>query len=240
MAEIKIPLDIGQSMMAYIAEPAVTPAPAIIMIQEIFGVNQEMRDKCDHMAGLGYVAISPDLFWRIQPGIQLIDSDLEQLQRAFDLFGQFDIDQGVKDLAATLSFIRNYESCNGLAGAVGYCLGGKLAYLMATRTDSDANVGYYGVAIDEALDEAVNIQKPLLLHLAGEDEFVPPEAQEKIRSEFRDRPLITVYSYPGVQHAFAREGGMHYDQQAAQKANDRTYKFLEETLKEPEKPISTN
>lgn len=233
MTDTTLPTLDGRQMGAYLAVPDKTPAPALIMIQEIFGVNAEMREKCDQMAKLGYIAICPDLFWRIEPDIQLVDSKPDQLERAFELFGEFDVDKGIEDLKATLEYIRGYAEGNGKVGCTGYCLGGKLAYMMATRTDIDASVGYYGVGIENMLDEAGNIHNPLLLHLAEQDEFVPSAAQKMIRAEFQDRPLVSVYSYPDVDHAFARHKGLHYNKPAAELANDRTFKFLDEHLKEP-------
>ena len=122
--EIKIPAHDGGAFKAYVAFPEVTPAPAIIMIQEIFGINQEMRDKCQEYAKQGYIAICPDLFWRIEPGIELTDNVPEQLERAFELFGEFDQKAGIEDLKTTLGYARNMKECNDKVGCVGYCLGG--------------------------------------------------------------------------------------------------------------------
>lgn len=223
-------LDGSGRFKAYVAMPDVTPAPAVIMIQEIFGINQEMRDKCDEMARRGYIAICPDLFWRIEPDIELVDSVPEQLQRAFDLFGIFDVEKGIEDLKASLSAVRALSECNGEAGCIGYCLGGKLAYMMATHTDIDASVGYYGVSIESMLDDAVNIKKPLMLHIAEGDEFVPPAAQAQIKSDLSGNPHVVIHSYADVQHAFARGEGMHYDEKAATLANKRTSEFLDAHL----------
>ncbi len=136
------------SFSAYLAFPASTTAPGIVVAQEIFGVNQVMRDVCDWLAGEGFVACCPDIFWRIEPGIQLTDKTEAEWARAFELFGLFDADKGIEDLKATLADLRGHEACNGKVGSVGYCLGGKLAYLMATRSDSDCNVSYYGVGLN--------------------------------------------------------------------------------------------
>ncbi len=207
---------------AYLALPATTPAPGIVVAQEIFGVNQVMRDVCDWLAGEGYAACCPDIFWRIEPGIQLTDRTQAEWQRAFELFGLFDADKGIEDLKATLAHLRGRPECHGRVGSVGYCLGGMLAYLMATRSDADCNVGYYGVGLDALLDEAGNITRPLLMHVASKDQFVPPEAQEKIRSGLSGHAQVTLQVYEGQDHAFARVGGEHYDQAAAELANGRT------------------
>lgn len=232
MPEIQINAHDGGTFKAYVTLPEGNgPAPAVIMIQEIFGINQEMRDKCDAMAAKGYVAICPDLFWRIEPDIELVDSVPEQLERAFELFGLYDVELGMKDLASTLKAARAHERGNGKVGCVGYCLGGKLAYLMATDTDVDASVSYYGVGIEGMLDKAKNISHPLLMHIAEEDQFVDKEAQELILSGLADNPHVTLHTYPDADHAFARGNGMHYDEASAVAANTRTDDFLENALK---------
>lgn len=231
MTYITIPAHDGGAFQAYIAMPAVTPAPAVIMIQEIFGVNAEMRKKCDAYAQAGYIAIAPDLFWRQEPGVDLTDRTEAEWAKAFDLFNRFDVNTGVEDLRATLHVLRGHADCTGVVGCVGYCLGGKLAYLMATRTKIDAAVGYYGVGLDALLDEATNITKPLMLHIAAEDKFVDPTAQAKIHAALDPHPQITLHDYAGVNHAFSRIGGEHYDEAAANLANQRTAAFLESALK---------
>ena len=215
---------------AYLAIPARTPAPGIVVAQEIFGVNQVMRDVCDWLAGEGFAACCPDIFWRIEPGIQLTDKTEAEWARAFELFGLFDADKGIEDLKATLAQLRGHEACNGKVGSVGYCLGGKLAYLMATRSDADCNVAYYGVGLDELLDEAGNIATPLLLHLASKDQFVPAEAQQKIQAGLSGNPNVTLHLYEGQDHAFARPGGDHYDAAAAELANRRSLEHLKGNL----------
>ncbi len=218
------------SFDAYVALPQTTPAPAILVIQEIFGVNQVMRDICDGLAAQGYVACCPDLFWRIEPGIEITDKTEAEWARAFELFGAFDVEKGVEDLKATLDSLRGHEATTGKVGSVGYCLGGKMAFLMATRSDADCNVSYYGVGLDELLGEAGNIAKPLLMHMASEDQFVPKEAQEKIKAGLKDHPQVSLHVYEGNDHAFAREGGAHYDAEAAQTANARSAAFFKENL----------
>jgi len=215
---------------AYLALPGKTPAPAILVAQEIFGVNQVMRGVCDWLAGQGYLACCPDLFWRIEPGIQISDKSDAEWKRAFELFGLFDVDKGIEDLKVSLASLRAHEDCSGKAGAVGYCLGGKLAYLMATRSDSDASVGYYGVGLAELLDEAPAIKAPLMLHVAGKDEFVPPEQQKKVAVALSANPLVTLHDYADQDHAFTRTGGRHYDASAADLANKRTINFFKEHL----------
>ena len=231
MSEITIQAADGGSFNAYIALPEITPAPALILIQEIFGVNTEMREKCDEYAAQGFVAICPDLFWRIEPGIELVDSNPEELERAFELFGLFDVEKGIEDLKVTLDHMRSHDATSGKVGCSGYCLGGKLAYMMATSSDIDASVSYYGVAIETMLDEAQSIKSPAMLHIAGADEFVPEDAQKQIMAALEGHPHVTTHHYPGMDHAFARGNGMHYNEEAATLANRRTLDFLNNALK---------
>ncbi len=230
MPDIKLTAADGGSFTGYLAGPAAGGVPGLVLIQEIFGVNHVMRDLADHLAGLGYVVLCPDLFWRQEPGIQLTDRTKAEWARAFELYKGFDEAKGVDDLKSALAWLRGLKSVTGKVGTLGFCLGGKLAYLMATRSDADCNVSYYGVGIDAALHEAPKITRPTLLHIAEKDGFVPPEAQAKVKAALAGNPLVTIHSYPGVDHAFARVGGQHYDAAAANLANQRTEAFLKAHL----------
>ncbi|WP_420402934.1 dienelactone hydrolase family protein [Nisaea sp.] len=221
----------GGSFQAYhAAPPGGGDAPGIVLIQEIFGVNKVMRDQADAYAAEGYHVLCPDIFWRIEPGIDITDQSQAEWDKAFALFNAFDVDRGVEDLKATLAHLKGMNGCTGKAGSVGYCLGGKLAYLMATRSDADCNVSYYGVGLDELLGESSGISKPYLSHIASEDGFVPKEAQEKIKAGLSGNPLVTLHVYEGQDHAFARQGGAHYDEAAAKLANSRTSDFFKANL----------
>jgi len=230
MPDITIAARDGGSFSAYLATPAGGSGPGVLICQEIFGVNHVMRALADGFAADGYVAICPDLFWRQEPGIQITDKTQAEWDKAFALYQGFDEDKGAEDLIATLAHMRTLDACTGKVGSVGFCLGGKLAYLMATRSDADCNIGYYGVGIDGALDEAANIKTPLMLHIALKDEFVPAEARQKIHAALDDNPLVTLHDYPDVDHAFARVGGAHYDAAAAGLANGRSAAFLQANL----------
>lgn len=221
------------SFSAYVAQPEGTGKAAIIVIQEIFGVNAGIRQKCDGWAQQGYLAVAPDLFWRIKPGIEL-DADVEaELQEAFGYFGQYDPNDGVKDIEATIRAIR--AGIGGLGGvekvgAVGYCLGGKLAYMVAARTDIDATVGYYGVMIDQMLGESHAISKPLMLHIPTADHLVGPEAQAAVHAGLDDHPRVTLHDYEGLDHGFAAEMGNRRDDAGARLADGRTAAFFAEHL----------
>jgi carboxymethylenebutenolidase len=229
MGEVTIRTGDG-AFNAYVALPKSTPAPGIVVAQEIFGVNQVMRDTCEWLAGQGFVAFCPDLFWRIEPGIDITDRTKAEWDRAFELFGLFDVDKGIADMQATLANLRGHEACSGKAGSVGYCLGGKIAFLMATRSDSDANVGYYGVGLGDLVAEAGNISKPLMLHIAEKDKFSSAEEIAKVRDTLSGNNLVTTHLYAGQDHAFARQGGEHYDAASAKQANERTVQFFKEHL----------
>jgi carboxymethylenebutenolidase len=215
---------------AYVARPGSAAAPAVVVIQEIFGVNQVMRDIADEVARAGYLAICPDLFWRTEPGIDISDRTQAEWKRAFELFNAFDVEAGVGDIAATVDHVRHASGSSGKVGAVGFCLGGLLAFLTATRTDADACVAYYGVGIERYTAEADKLARPLLMHMALEDQFVPKEAQAVILAALKNHPQIEIHQYPGRNHAFARQGGEHYDAPDAALAWDRTLAFFAKNL----------
>jgi len=217
----------GGSFSAYVAGDR-NKGPGILVIQEIFGVNQVMRDICDDLAAQGYVALCPDLFWRQEPGVDITDKTKEHWDKAFKLFGGFDVDKGVEDLKSSLSALRQMTGAK--VGAVGYCLGGKLAFLMATRSDVDAAVSYYGVGLADLTGEVANIKKPLLMHVATEDKFVPKDQQAKVKTAVAGNANVTLHEYEGNDHAFARVGGEHYDKDAAYTANTRTANFFKTHL----------
>jgi carboxymethylenebutenolidase len=215
---------------AYVARPPAEKAPAVVVIQEIFGVNAVMRGIADAFAKAGYIAICPDLFWRIEPGVDITDQSEAEWKCAFELYNAFDVDAGVRDIAGTISHVREDPACSGKVGAVGFCLGGLLAYLTATRADADAAVAYYGVGIDRYTAEADRLSAPLLLHIAEEDQFVPKEAQALILAALKNHPQVEAYQYPGQDHAFARVGGEHYNAEAAALAWDRTLAVFKKAL----------
>ncbi|KUO56707.1 MAG: carboxymethylenebutenolidase [Sphingomonadales bacterium BRH_c3] len=222
-------LDGGASFNAYVARPKGAPKAAIIVIQEIFGVNPGIRSKCDSWAADGYLAVAPDLFFRMKPGI-VLDPDVEaEFNQALDYFGKYNPDDGVKDIEATIHWIRR-EAGVPKVGCVGYCLGGKLAYMTAARTDIDASVGYYGVMIDQMLGEKHGIAHPLLLHVPTADHFVGPEAQAAMHAGLDDHPRVTLYDYEGLDHGFATESGNRRNEEGAQLADGRTKAFFAEHL----------
>lgn len=230
MTMITIPSRDGGSFQAYIAMPAKTPAPGILVIQEIFGVNQFLRSKCDELAKQGFVAVCPDLFWRLEPGVQLTDRTDAEWKKALDLMNRFDTDKGIDDLRAAAHTLKGHADCTGKVGCVGFCLGGKLSFMMASRGHMDCAVSYYGVGLENLLDDVPKINCPLMLHIAEEDRFVSKDAQKKVREAVSASKFVTVHSYPGVDHAFSRTNGQHYDEKAAALANGRTVDFFRRAL----------
>jgi carboxymethylenebutenolidase len=223
-------LEGDSSFDAYVAEPEGEARAAIIVIQEIFGVNEGIRRKCDRWAELGYLALAPDLFWRLEPGIEL-DPDVEsEFKEALGLMGRFDQDQGIRDLEATIRAARARIGGTGKVGAVGYCLGGRLAFMTAARTDIDASVGYYAVGVEGLLHEKHAIARPLMLHIAGADHFVTPDKQKAMHEGLDDHPRVTLYDYPGEDHGFAAEMGKRRSEKAAELADSRTEEFFERFL----------
>lgn len=220
------PLDGAGSFMAYCARPASAPRAAIVVIQEIFGVNAGVRRKCDRLAEAGYLAIAPDLFWRLEPGIELDPDVAPEFERALGLMGKFNQDAGVRDIESTIRAARAALGGTGKVGVVGYCLGGRLAYMTAARTDIDASVGYYAVGIDNLLGEKHAIAHPLMLHIAGADHFVDAATQAKMHAGLDDHPKVTLVDYPGEDHGFATEFGKRRSEAAAQRADERTAAFF--------------
>jgi carboxymethylenebutenolidase len=222
-------LDGDASFSAYVARPdSETPKAAIVVIQEIFGVNAGIRNKCDAWAAGGYLAIAPDLFHRMKPGLEL-DPDVEaEFQEALDYFGKYDPNDGVKDITSAIQWARKEGASK--VGCVGYCLGGRLAYMTAARSNVDASVGYYGVMIDTMLDEANAIANPLMLHIPKEDHFVGPEAQAAIHAGLGPHDKVTLHDYDGLDHGFAADSGNRRDEEGAQLADGRTEAFFAEHL----------
>jgi carboxymethylenebutenolidase len=213
---------------AYVAHPEEEAQTAIIVIQEIFGVNEGIRRKCDSWAKAGYVAYAPDLFWRLEPHVELDADEPEQFKTAIGLMQKYNQDQGIRDIEATIKTARAGGAKK--VGLVGYCLGGRIAFMSACRTDGDAFVGYYGVGIDGLLGEQHAIGKPVLLHVPTADHFVLPDAQKAMHDGLADNDHVMLYDYEGLDHGFAAETGNRRDEAAAELADRRTADFFAEHL----------
>ena len=220
----------GGVFNAYLALPEGDGrGPGLVLLQEIFGVNRYLREIADRYAEEGYVTIAPDLFWRIQPGVDLGYSEAE-IKAAFDFFARFDPDQAIKDVSDTIRVLRAMPECNGKVGAIGFCLGGMLAYLTAARCNIDAAVSYYGVGIEKRLNEAGALRCPMVLHFGELDQFVPAAARDAVAAAFTEREDVEVYVYPGANHAFNNPVRPSYDRFAALLAHSRTIGMLHQAI----------
>jgi carboxymethylenebutenolidase len=215
---------------AYIARPKTLPAPAVVVLQELFGVNADIRKTCDELAEQGFIAVAPDLFWRQEPGVDLSVTSEADWQHGLRLYQAYDRDAGVRDIKDTLDTVTRLPECTGKTGVHGYCLGALMTFLTAVRCHVDAAVAYHGGDTEKYLGEVDNLSAPLLMHLGEEDEFISRAAQAQIEAALAGKPNVTVYSYPGQRHAFARHGGAHYNAAAATLANERTSEFLDRHL----------
>lgn len=218
------------SFAAYVARAGAQPAPVVVVLQEIFGVNRDIRATCDELAARGFIAVAPDLFWRDAPGLDLNSWSDADWKRGFELYNSFDLDRGIRDVEAVIAAARGIDGASGRVGVMGFCLGGLMSYLAAARTDVDAAVVYYGGGTDQHLGEADKVAGPLLMHFGKDDEFISRDAQGAIKAALGGKPNVEIHFYPGCSHAFARHTGAHYDAAAAAAANARTYAFLDTHL----------
>jgi carboxymethylenebutenolidase len=215
---------------AYMARPKTLPAPAVVVLQEIFGVNADIRKICDELAEQGFLAVAPDLFWRQEPGLDLNHWSDAEWKKGLALYAAYDRDKGVRDIVTTAHAAGQLEGASGKVGVMGFCLGGLMTFLTAAREKIDAAVAYHGGETEKYLNEADKITAPMLMHLAEKDEFISKEAQTEIKAALSNKPNVEIYSYPGCNHAFARHTGTHYNAAAAAKANGRTWQFLHDHL----------
>ncbi|MFA6114734.1 MAG: dienelactone hydrolase family protein [Sphingomonas sp.] len=220
----------GGAFSAYIVRPSQPIAPVVIVLHEAFGVNADMRQTCHELAALGFIALCPDLYWRLESGVDLDVTSDADWQKAQVLYAAFDRNAAVSDIAATIGAARALEGASGKVGLLGFCLGALMTFLTAARERIDVAVAYHGAETERYLDKAPGITAPLLMHLAEEDEFISKAAQAQIKAALADRPEIDIYSYPGCSHAFARHNGLHYNADAAALANGRSWRFLERHL----------
>jgi carboxymethylenebutenolidase len=215
---------------AYLARPTARTRPAVIVLHEIFGVNADMRSTCDELATAGFTAICPELFWRQQRHVDLSVSAPADWEEGMALYVAFDIDAGVRDVELTVAAARTLTETSGRVGVLGFCLGGLLAFLTAARTRLDAAVAFHGARTEEFLGEIADIDAPLQMHLAGDDEFIPKAAQQSITAALASNSKCELILYPGCRHAFSRHGGTHFDADAARDSRSRTLAFFDRNL----------
>lgn len=216
---------------AYQARPTRNAAPVIVVLHEVFGVNADLRATCDELAAEGFIAICPELFWRREAHVDLSVRSPSDWEKGVALYKAFDLDAGVRDAEAAITAARTLEGASGRVGVMGFCLGGLLTFLAAARTRFDAAVAFHGGRTEEFLDETPNIDTPLQMHLAAEDEFISKQAQQAITAALASNARSEVFSYEGCNHAFSRHGGMHFDANAARLSRMRTLEFFKRHLR---------
>ena len=205
--------------------------PGIVIIQEIFGISPFLKEMANRYAAHGFAVIVPDLFWRQGAALtELPDQSETATNKAFELYQKFDVEKGVDDIAASLRWLRENENTSGKTAVVGYCLGGLLAFLSGCQLDIDAAIGYYGVGIEKNLQHKNMIRKPMMLHFAENDNFVPAETRKELEENFSDSDLVSLHNYKGCDHGFARTGGANYDKAAAEISDTRTLALLKKSL----------
>lgn len=217
---------------AYISRPKTLPAPAVVVLQELFGVNADIRKHCDELAEQGFLAVAPDLFWRQEPGVDLCVTSDEDWAHGLRLYAAYDRDAGATDVKDTVNAVRNLKESNGKVALLGYCLGALMVFLTAVRYSGvDAAVAYHGGDTEKYLGEVDGLRAHIVMHLAEEDEFISKAAQAEIKAALARKPNTMVYSYAGQRHAFSRHNGTHYNAAAAHLANGRTSEFLAQQLR---------
>jgi carboxymethylenebutenolidase len=216
---------------AYIARPKTLPAPAVVVLHEVFGVNADIRKHCGELAEQGFIGVAPDLFWRQEPGVDLSVTSEPDWQHGIRLYQAYDRDDGAVDVKDTVGAVAKQRECTGKVAVLGYCLGGLMTFLTAVRYGVDAAVVYHGGDTEKYLGEVNGLHAPLLMHLAEEDEFISNLAQVEIKAALAGKSDVRVYSYPGQRHAFSRHNGAHYNAAAAALADGRTSEFLNQQLR---------
>lgn len=214
---IEIPTADGGAMPAEASFPADGTGKAIIIVPPIFGVEDGTRDIMEDYAAQGSMVVTPDVFWRTIPGT--LGREGEERAKADERSQNFDVEQGVKDLADAVAFVRAMPQCNGKVAVFGYCFGGRFAYLAATRLGVDAAVSFHGVAIGQHLDESGNVACPLSIHVGDADPVVPMEEITATQAALDGKPGVEITVYPGVGHGFTGKGRANYDENADLNSN---------------------
>jgi carboxymethylenebutenolidase len=226
---IEIDAGDGQGYDGYLALPRSGKGPGVIIVQEIFGVNGHIQSVAEQYALAGYVALAPDIFWRSERRVELGYEGADR-DKALALLKTTDAEQTAADLGAAAATLRAQPETTGKIGAVGFCFGGQLAYLMAARGAVDAAVAYYGGGIQNKLDEADKIRAPILFHYAEHDSSIPQTAVQQVKQRFAGHANARFFDYPGVNHGFNCSDRAAYDQHASALAHGRTLEFLSSNL----------
>jgi len=219
----------GETFSGYLSLPPTGRGPGIVLIQEIWGVNDHIRAVADQYALDGYVVLAPDAFWRLEPRVDL-SYDEAGSAKAFSLLQKVDWVQAAADIASAVDVLRQSAEVSGKVATLGFCMGGQLAYRAAATGKPDAAVAYYGGGIQNNLGLAERISQPILFHYAELDGFIPKDAVAAVKAKFAAKSNATFFDYPGVDHGFNCWGRPKYDQKAAALARGRTLQFLAEHL----------
>lgn len=214
---------------AYLALPRGGKGPGIVLLQEIFGVNEHIRSVADQYAADGYVVLAPDLFWRSGARIEL-GYDEASWKTAYALMQDADPGKALADIALTAAALRARPGVGARIAALGYCFGGRLSYLAAAGGLVDAAVAYYGGGIQNQLDVAGKIAVPLLLHFGGADAHIPAAAVASIADAFGTNAEVEIHVYPDAEHGFNCSHRSSYQQRAAAQAHGNSLVFLAENL----------
>ena len=219
--EIRITAADGGAFAGYLALPSRVPGPGLIVLPEVFNTNAHIRSVADGYAAEGFVALAPDVYWRQEAGSYLPYTD-EGRAKAQSLRARLDTNQFTRDLGDTIVALRARSECTGKVGVMGFCLGGKFAYLASTRLPIEAAVSYYGVQIDEHLDETDRLKCPIMMHFAESDPHVPASTVAAIQARMGGSNGVSIHIYPGTEHGFNRQGYPPYNEAAAAQARQRT------------------
>lgn len=234
---LTITVDAAHTFGAYAANVDDAPKPCVIICPEVFGVNSHMRSVADGFAAKGFLAVVPDLFWRIEPGLE-IPYDNAGLKRGSQILLQFDAELAAADVGLVMAAVRQMSGCSGKVGVLGFCVGGTVAYLAATRLDTDAAVGYYAKGVERHLDESSQLRCDLVLHYGEKDRFIPAEVVQQVEDGLRGHNGVEIYVYPGVDHGFNSNDRRAYDPVSATLAMARTMALLDRTLRSPVTGVS--
>ena len=222
---IDIPSQDGKSFKGYLALPPTGTGPGIVLIQEIFGVNNHIKAVADQYALDGYVVLAPDLFWRQQPGVDLGYTEAD-MGSAMGFMQNTDFPLAILDLTATVATLRTHAACTGKVASIGYCMGGLLSYLSAANAGVDAAICYYAGAIETQLDQAEKVTCPILFHFAEKDHYISPAAVKAVQEKFADVKTAVIEVYPGVDHGFNCWERPAYNQKASSLAHGLSLSFL--------------
>jgi carboxymethylenebutenolidase len=225
---VRVPSHDGDAFDAHLAMPEGSTGAGMVLLHEAGGITGYMRGVAARLAELGYVTLMPDLFWRIERNVDLQDDD--NMTRALELIGQFDMHAGMRDIETALAFLRVKPEVDGPVGVIGFCFGGGLAYGVACELEPDVAVAYYGVGVELLAERIQEVTCPALLQFGTEDIFIPPDALEQLQSAAPANANVEIEVYQGAGHAFDNPYAEWHEADAAARAWARTADFLAEHL----------